>query len=82
MMKMQRAIICFDQGATGLAGLAALLPRRNAAQTHNCLCPKDLCGMVAPAALVCIRRAFIAHPGAKPPGICHRGATNIIHLRI
>ncbi len=40
---MQRAIMRFEQGATGLAGLAALLPRRNATQTHNCLCPKDLC---------------------------------------
>ncbi len=57
MMMMQRAIMPFEQGATELAGLAALLPRRNAAQTHNCLCPKDLCGTAAPAALVCARGA-------------------------
>ena len=46
-----------EQGATGPAGLEALGLRRNAAQTHNCLCPKDLCGTVAPVALVCVRRA-------------------------
>ncbi len=55
---MQRAIMRLEQGATGLAGLEALLPRRNAAQTHNCLCPKDLCGTVAPSALVCARGAY------------------------
>ncbi len=46
-MMMQRAIMCLEQGATGLAGLEALLPRRNAAQTHNYLCPRDLCGKAA-----------------------------------
>ncbi len=54
---MQRATMRLEQGATGLAGLEALPPRRNAAQTHNCLCPKDLCGTVAPSALVCARGA-------------------------
>ena len=77
---MQRAIMCFEQGAPGRAGLEALATRRNAAQTHNCFCPKDLYGIVAPAALVCVRRAW-AHLDAKPPGICHRGATNIFDLR-
>ncbi len=57
MMMMQRAIMCLEQGATGLAGLEALRIRRNAAQTHNCLCPKDLCGTAASAALVCYRGA-------------------------
>ncbi len=57
-MVMQRAIIRLEQGATELAGLVALWPRRNAAQTHNCLCPKDLCGTVAPAALVCAQGAY------------------------
>ncbi len=78
---MQRAIMCFEQGASGHAGLEALAARWNAAQTYNGLCPKDLCGTAAPAALVRARGAP-AHRGAKPPGICHRGATNIIHLRI
>ena len=78
MMLMQRAIMCFEQGATGLSGLEALRPRRNAAQTHNCLCPKDLCDTVAPAALVRARGAC-THLDAKLPGICHHGATNIIH---
>ncbi len=54
---MQRAIICFEQGASVHAGLEALPPRRNAAQTHKSLCPKDLCGTVAPAALVRAREA-------------------------
>ncbi len=78
---MQRAIMCYEQGASGRSGLEALAARRNAAQIHNGLCPQDLCGTVAPVALVRARRAP-AHLGAKPLGICHRGATNIIHLRI
>ncbi len=57
MMLMQRAIMRLEQGATGHTGLEALLPRRNAAQAHNCLCPKDLCGTIAPEALVCARGA-------------------------
>ncbi len=57
MMMMQRAIVRLEQGATGLTRLEALRTRRNAAQAHNCLCPKDLCGTVAPAALVCNRGA-------------------------
>ena len=56
-MTMQRAIMCFEQGALGRAGLEALATRRNAAQTHNGLCPKDLCGTAAPAALVRTRGA-------------------------
>ena len=47
----------FEQGASGRAGLEALATRRNAAQTHNGLCPKDLCGTAAPAALVRTRGA-------------------------
>ncbi len=39
MMTMQSAIMCFEQGAPGLAGLEALPPRRNIAQSHNSLCP-------------------------------------------
>ncbi len=58
MMVMQRAIMCFEQGASGCAGREALPPRRNAAQAHNRLCPKDLCGTVAPAALVRARGAY------------------------
>ncbi len=81
MMVMQKAIMRLEQGATGFVGLEALRPLRNAAQTLNRLCPKDLCATVAPVALVCIRGAS-AHQDAKPPGICNRGATNIIHKRI
>ncbi len=59
MMLMQRVIMRLEQGAAGLAGLEALLPRRNAAQTHNCLCPKDLCGTVA-SATVALQTSFIS----------------------
>ncbi len=80
MMTMQRAIMCSSNARRGLPGLEALVPRRNAAQTHNSLCPQDLCGTAAPAALVRARGAP-SPSDAKPPGICHRGATNIIHPR-
>lgn len=44
MRLMQRAIMSLEQGAKGLSGQEALLPRWNVAQIHNCLCLKDLCG--------------------------------------
>ncbi len=78
---MQKAIMRSEQGATGLAGLAALLPRGTplkhitASVQMVCAARQHLRRWFAPEGLV-------AHPGAKPPGICRRGATNIIHLRI
>jgi len=72
-------------GAFFLAGDLAQHPNagRMATSALNLalLAKRMFCDTAAPAVLVRTRGAP-AHRGAKPPGICHRGATNIIHLQI